>query len=70
MNLGLGTIVNTYFYQEKDGIEQVKAHINNLEPQLVVVVLQIGRSSSHGLAFHKKRHMGCNDQPFSFPSVE
>jgi hypothetical protein len=38
MNLGLGTIVNTYSYREKDGVEQVKAHVNNSEPQLVVVV--------------------------------
>ncbi len=38
MSLGLGTTINTYSYQEKDGIEQVKAHINNLKPQLVIVV--------------------------------
>jgi hypothetical protein len=38
MSLGLGSTINTYSYQEKDGVEQIKAHFNNLKSQLVIVV--------------------------------
>jgi hypothetical protein len=38
MSLGLSIAINTYSYQEKYGIKQVKAWINNSKPQLVVVV--------------------------------
>jgi len=38
MSLGLNIAINTYSYQEKHGVKQVKTLINNLEPKSVVVV--------------------------------
>jgi hypothetical protein len=58
MSLELGTTINTYSYQKKDGVEQVKAHINNLKPQLVVVVFTNRKIIFSWIVFSSKKTYG------------
>jgi hypothetical protein len=58
VSLRLGTTINTYSYQEKDGVEQVKAYINNLEPQLVVVVSKNRKIILSWMVFSSKKTYG------------
>jgi len=67
MSLGLNIAINTYSYQEKHGVKQVKTLINNSEPQLDVVVFTDRKIIFSWTIFSLKKTYGMQWSTISIP---